>query len=302
MQEGDIEGDGMGRVEIDRFLIKNYANVNAVWNYLKSEGNREKLVDPHVAQISGRPGQIMLQAVADLVIRPFIPHLRNPEEWLDLYVSRSFADFVKGITMFEEDCIPAEVTELSRRARNSMNCYIERLIYNHMWTNTHRRMQNDGHRVALLETERRLFKSCHHPVATIITDTNVTFGDYAIPIELKITYMQGSVIASEVYTRTVDGAMYTPDVVCIRTEADSMTNVTRSFRWVQNYQNKNPRRFADNAASTADVEASDTSLASDASGGGPRRRRRPTARESIALNGRCTHSNENIFTTTHLRH
>ena len=292
----------MGRVKIDRFLIKNYANVNAVWNYLKSEENREKLVDPHETQ-RGRGGrQIMLQTVADLVIRPFIPHLRNPEEWLDLYVSRSFADFVKGITMFEEEGLPEEVAELSRRARNSMNCYIERLIYNHMWTNAHRRMQNDGHRVALLETERRLFESCYHPVVTMITDTNVTFGDYAIPIEINITYMQGSVIASEVYTRTVDGAMYAPDVVCIRTEADSMTNVTRSFRWVQNYQNKNPRRFADNAASTADVEASDTSLASDASGGGPRRHRRPKARESIALNGRCTHSNENIFTTTHLRH
>ena len=300
------------RGEVERFLIDCFVDLDTVWKYMKSMEHRMALVDPPrgARPGRGRPPQVRLRAVADLVLLPVFRPQGTPEEWVEGYVSRCFMEFIQGITLFEEDLEPGEVLgwpvyhrrascgpnlrnqadqlvyqranldcstlgqvsldspdtvrELARRARNSMNCYVERLIYDHMWEHTHTDKQNFGHQLALVNTERRLFESCHYPVATMITSTGVHFGDHAIPLVLRISYLHGQVTANEVYTRTRVGAAYTTEVACIRTEHDPATGVIRNTRWTQNYHNKTPRRFAGNNASIADASAS-SSMASGAS-------------------------------------
>ena len=261
--EGNLPMLREDRGEVERFLIDCFVDLDLVWKYTKSAEHGSAMVDPPGGTRAGRPLQVQLQAVADRTLGSVLSPRGSPEEWVEAYVGRCFTEFVRGITRFEED--GSEVAK-------GMTSYVEQLLYDHLRVHAHADKENFGHRFALADTERRVFRSSNrnYPAAATMASTGVHFGDHAIPLVLRISYLYGRVATNEVYTRTRVGATYAPEVACIRTEHNPATGVIRNTRWTQNFHDKTSRRVESTASVTdgghegsGDADTAETTLYPD---------------------------------------
>jgi hypothetical protein len=196
----------------------------------------------------------------DLVLKPMIAGCRTLKDYLSAYVTKYFLMFIQGITLFATEstsagtemvvgrpayhrpgsCGPvgadayyqdtnlkctdvAELEELRRRKRNVWNCYIERAIYDEIYTQVVGQ-QDMGHEFQLRHVLQNMFESCHHMSEFVMHTVDVAMDrELLVPVACTLHYARISVPGArlwdqcfETYERKFIGGAYNMGVTCTR--------------------------------------------------------------------------------------
>ncbi len=183
----------------------------------------------------------------DRVFEGLVPNIRPIQ--LQRRITRTFNEFVKGITYFQHQevyaanqpvyhrhgaCSPRGTDNHGCLPSNTMNvrkvkkadietCYIERQIFDAIWTHT--QSSQDYRHLEWLRKTRRAYESCHPD--TMLT-TSVCFdGETNMPVSVTVVKEvdrgRGDTVTEE-YIKLIspEGASYLDNVMCIQTRTNGV--------------------------------------------------------------------------------
>lgn len=226
--------------DIDNFISVHYEILSTIkfqLNYLLSE--------PDVRKNNGK-----LIGLRDRLFGNLLKNISIENE--NRKVTKIFNEFIKGITYFDGEhlynlhqpyyhriasCPPEKNPNMKCKNTNNNStvkdkskqiekCYLERLIYDHIWTYIMRSNQNVAH-VSWLDDTQKSFKTC-------FPDTDISIEiEYSndVPIFLSVRKQSGENEIIETYEKSYDiqNQTYVYFVACYKVENDIVSRKLSSF-------------------------------------------------------------------------
>ena len=164
-------------------------------------------------------------------------------------VTKIFNKFIKGITYFDGEHLynvhqpyyhrmascPQEMkckntnnnSTVKDKAKQIEKCYLERLIYDHIWTHIMQSNQNIGH-INWLDDTQKSFKTCF-PDTDISVEIEYNSND--VPVLLSVRKQSGENEIIETYEKPYDtqDQTYVYFVACYKVENDIVSRKLSSF-------------------------------------------------------------------------